>query len=107
MSEQDLFAAETAEEVREAAARFDAVHHTEEQLPGSFAAKAVIREDGSPSRSAGQPAAAAAGSADEAAPVHPAAAPMPAKAEGPAPAGSPLDPGVGPVSGCRAAHNGY
>lgn len=98
MSEQDLFAIETAAEVQETAAHFDALHHTEEELPGSFAAKAAIGDGpsgsgGSGSRSAGG----GASGADEAAAMQPPPTRPPAKAEGPVPPGSPLNPGVGPV----------
>lgn len=100
MSEQDLFAAETAAEVRETASHFDALHHTEEELPGSFAAKAAISDSsGQQAGAATASSAATAGRADKTASGQP---PAPTRAEGPAPAGSPMDLGVGPVSGCPA-----
>lgn len=95
MSEQDLFAAGSA---AEEADHYDALHHTLEELPGSFAAKAAVRD--APSSSTGQQAGggAAAVCANETAAAQPPAASTPTKAEGPAPPGSPLDPAVGPVS---------
>ena len=106
MSEQDLFAAETAAEVREVAAHFDALHHTpEEEVPGSLAA--TDGPSGSSSTGSGKlTGAAASAGAAQAAARQPPATGTPTRAEGPAPPGSPLDPGVGPVSfsskQCRA-----
>ena len=102
MSEQDLFAAETAAEVREVAAHFDALHHTpEEEVPGSLAATGGPSSSGSSGSGKLTGAAASAGAAQAAARQPPATG-TPTRAEGPAAPGSPLDPGVGPVSGSTA-----
>lgn len=95
--------AEPAELVQELASRYDAAHHTldaDEELPGSFAARAVI---GGASAVGGDAASKPPPSAgDHRGPSTPAAA----GAAGPAPPGSPLDPGVGPVRRCGGMEDG-
>lgn len=98
----DFTTSSSEEELRDYSAHYDAQHHTLEQPPptdlnASFAAKAVL---GSGSAAAAEPTsgdepAVATGAGAAASPQGTSAAPAtPVKAEGPAPTGSPLDPGV-------------
>ena len=108
MSSDFTSSGSSEEELQDFSAHYDPLHHTLgpdqrlSPLTASFAAQAALGGGASGSVSGRAPPAGAAAAATG--PQGASAAPAtPAKAEGPAPPGSPLDPVVGPVSGGAAA----
>lgn len=105
MSSDFTSSGSSEEELQDFSAHYDPLHHTLDPdqrlgpLTASFAAQAALGGGASGSVSGRPPPAAAAAAGPQGASATPA---TPAKAEGPAPPGSPLDPGVGPVSGGAA-----